>query len=155
MVQSVERALNILEELSCVGKQSEGIGVVRLSKLLGLKCPTTHNILKTLLERKYVEKIAQTGKYRIGKNCYSLAGPKTIIDKLRTVSRIPIQHLAEQIREFVTLVAYHQEERVVICSIETQHLLKVNTDIFANYNAYNTATGRILLSRLNDTELRS
>ena len=155
MVQSVERALNILEELSCVGKRSEGIGVVRLSKTLGLKCPTTHNILKTLLKQKYVEKIAQTSKYRIGKNCYSLVGPKTIIDKLRVVSKIPIQHLAEHIREFVTLVVYHQKERIVICSIETQHLLKINTDIFVDYNAYKTATGRILLSQLNDMELRS
>jgi len=155
MIQSVERALDILEELSRIKDKSKGIGVLELSRLLKLKSPTVHNLLKTLVYRDYVEKVKETNKYRLGANCYNLVKEELISNKLIKVAEPSILSLNRKINESIVLAVYRQGKRLTLSRVESQQPLKVDVDFSVDYNIYVTATGRILLSQLEDKELKN
>lgn len=154
-VQSVERALNILEELSLAKDTSKGIGVLELSRIMRLKSSTVHNLLKTLVHRGYVEQIKGTSKYYLGFSCYDLVSEKLITNRLAKASEADIFNLNQRINESIVLVTYYQGERFIILEVEGQQHLKVNKYFYLTVGAYGTATGRILLSQLSDEELKN
>ena len=154
MVQSVERALNILEELRRIKDESKGIGVLELSRILELKSSTVHNLLKTLLQHQYVEKIEETKKYRLGQSCYNLVKEKLITNRLAKAAEPAMLNLSQKINESIVLAVYSQGERFVISKVESRQPLKVDTSFSLAPDAYGSVTGRTLLSQLTDKELK-
>lgn len=153
-VQSVERAINILEKLSRIRDESKGIGVLELSRILKLKSPTVHNLLKTLVQCEYVEQIRQTSKYRLGSGCYSLVKDRLVTNRLIKISEEALLDFSHKINESIVLAIYHYGERFVVAKVEGRQSLRVDPSFFLKPDAYATATGRILLSLLNDKELK-
>ena len=154
MVQSVERALSILKELSQIEDESKGIGVLKLSRTLRLNSSTVHNLLKTLVRHSYVEKIRETSKYRLGPGCYDLVSEKLITARLRRAAEPVMVNLNRKINESIILAVYHEGERHIIMEVEAQQLLKVDTGFSSTLSAYKHATGRALLSLLTTEELK-
>ncbi len=154
MVQSVERALRILEELGKFRDRTEGIGVLELSRLIQLKSPTTHNLLKTLVHHGYVEKISRTNKYKLGQSCFDLVEQESIIYRLTKASEGSILSLAGKVQESIVLAAHYRGERYVISRVQGQKPLTVDPTVIVKDNIYKTVTGRIILSELPDEELR-
>ena len=70
MVQSLERAFKLIEILDAADSET-GVGVQALSNEVGLKLPTVHNLLKTLIKLGYVKQNSE-GKYILGPKSYSL-----------------------------------------------------------------------------------
>lgn len=66
-VQSLDRALDILEELA---QSRKPLGLSELAREVSLSKTTVHRLLQTLLERGYVEKV-QSGKYVIGPTMFN------------------------------------------------------------------------------------
>ena len=155
MVQSVERALKILEELSKVKDESRGIGVLELSRILKLNSSTVHNLLKTLLQHQYAEKIEETKKYRLGPACYDLVKEKSITSRLAKAAEAALLNLSKKINESIVLAVYHQGERFVISKVESRQPLKVDMSFSLAPDAYRSVTGRTLLSQLTDKGLKT
>lgn len=63
LVQSVTRALMILELLST---EEDGLTLQQLCQELDLKSPTAHNLLRTLMDRGFVDKLDSPVRYRLG-----------------------------------------------------------------------------------------
>jgi len=63
LIQSVLRAADILEVLSSA---PGGLSLGDLCSRLGLKGPTVHNLLRTLMSRRLVERQASPVRYRLG-----------------------------------------------------------------------------------------
>jgi DNA-binding IclR family transcriptional regulator len=61
LVQSLLRGLDILHLL---GDAEGGMRLTDLAELLGVKPPTAHNLLRTLVDRRFVEQ--DGGRYRLG-----------------------------------------------------------------------------------------
>ena len=153
MVQSVGRALRILEELGKSRDKAGGIGVSELSRLIQVKCPTVHNLLKTLVYYGYVEKISQTSKYRLGQGCFNLVEQESIIYRLTKASEEVILSLARKIQESIVLAAYYRGERFIISRVEGQGPLRVDATVVMQGNMYRIMTGRVILSELSNEEL--
>ena len=68
VIQSVDRALDVLEELAKGGTSSS---LALLAERTGLPGPTVHRILRTLASRGYVIKTAR-GEYSIGGAFFAL-----------------------------------------------------------------------------------
>lgn len=69
-IQSVERALNILEFLS---KMQNPVGVAEISEALGINRTTIYGLLNTLITSDYVIRSEVNGKYTISGKMYSLS----------------------------------------------------------------------------------
>ena len=83
-VQSVERALDILEILA---RYKESLRVTDLAKEMRLGITTVHNLLKTLVYRNYVEKDVETLKYKLGKRSFYLSQYYSKNDRLISFKR--------------------------------------------------------------------
>ena len=69
-VQSLERALDILELLS---RSETELGVTEIGPSVGLANGTAHRLLATLTRRGYARQNPQTRKYGIGLRALALA----------------------------------------------------------------------------------
>ena len=150
-VQSVERALNLLELVDAAG--SKGISLSDLSNLAGLKTPTAHNLLNTLLALDYARRSERSKRYRLGPRALALGRGRTAMDRLAAAAKGPIRQLNEAVNETIILAVYSGGQRHTISSLESRRDLRVGAQNGADDHFYNTATGRSLLAQLDAEEV--
>jgi IclR family transcriptional regulator, acetate operon repressor len=151
-VQSVVRAFDILEILYKAENQQDGIGVMAVSKLLGLKLPTVHNLVKTLVELGYAEQL-DDGKYRPGPKAdrFGMKSDSTLLN----IAKPHIDTLMKNVNETTVLIIRHNGLRYTLLQKECKRELKVSADSAPNDNFCGTATGLAILSSLNSKQLNT
>jgi DNA-binding IclR family transcriptional regulator len=147
LVQSVERAMAILEELA---KDKNGCGVTALSNALGLHKSTTHRLLVTLMNKGYVEKDIETDNYRLGIKILTLAGAVFERMDVRTIAKPYIQELSKRTNETVHLAILDHDEAFYIDKVESPRLngIRLHSQIGKRIPLHSTAVGKVLLSDL-------
>lgn len=149
-VQSVARAFDILEILYENENFHNGIGVMAVSKQLGLKLPTVHNLIKTLVELGYAEQL-EDGKYRPGPKADKFGMKSDSI--LLNLAKPHIDNLMTAVNETIVLIIRHNGLRYTLLQRECSRELKVSADSAPNDNFCGTATGLAILSSLNSRQL--
>lgn len=149
-VQSVVRAFDILEILYEDENQQDGIGVMAVSKQLGLKLPTVHNLVKTLVELGYAEQL-EDGKYRPGPKADRFGMKSDTI--LLNIAKPHIDTLMKNINETIVLIIRHNGLRYTLLQKECKRELKVSADSAPNDNFCGTASGLAILSSLSSKQL--
>jgi len=155
MVQSVERALMILDILDKDKNPDEGIGVLALSKAMNLKFPTVHNLLKTLVTLGYAEQIEHNGKYRLGALSMNLGQNFANRKSLIQASELPVIKLRDDLFESVMLVAKIGDECQVLLNCPSLSDLTVRFSVASISNFYTLATGRMVLANMTNEELNT
>ncbi|THE64547.1 IclR family transcriptional regulator [Salinadaptatus halalkaliphilus] len=107
-IQSVERSLEIIEEL----KRQDGAGVSELASAIGVSKGTAHKHLVTLLEHDYVRK--DDGSYHIGPQFLDVGG--YALHQFRGISHIEpkIRELAELTGETVQFSTESRGRSIVL-----------------------------------------
>ncbi|QGU94729.1 helix-turn-helix domain-containing protein [Clostridium bovifaecis] len=152
-VQSVDRAINILEELS---KEKEGLGLTELSQLVGLHKSTTHRLLLTLMERGYVDKNPNSGKYLVGVRTLNLGA--AVLDRMdvKSVARPYVEKLSKETNEVVHLVILDGNEAVYIDKVESpKGSIRMYSQIGRRAPLYCTGVGKVLLTSLDNDTVRA
>lgn len=157
MIQSLERAFMILEVLDAASLKNNGLGAQAISDAVGLKFPTAHNIIKSLVELGYVEQDQNTKRYRLSAKCRQLGrngNPKELLLKAGT----PVmESLAREFDEtaLLTMLLPDQRREVVAESLSSQEL-KVSSKLGIPLDdLYRRVTGRFMLSNMCDDELEA
>jgi IclR family transcriptional regulator, KDG regulon repressor len=144
MIQVIHRALDILELL---GSQPDGkFPLGEISQLLGLHPATCSNILKTLSERGYVERLPARGGYRLGNLASSWKSAAEHDHKLSLVARPVLQALSQELNETALIGVIRGSKRVTLeCAAGNRDLQVRSRQV---RNVYETASGRLLLAYL-------
>lgn len=152
-VQSVVRALTLLELLA---KESNMISLSMLSKKAGLKAPTVHRLLTTLMNKGFVEQDSITLGYRLGIKTFEIGNAALFVNDLRSIARSYLKELSEQINETINLAVLDGTEVVYIDQLESTNMVivKMFARIGSRGPAYCTGTGKVLLADLPSDELR-
>lgn len=149
LVQSVDRAIDILEFLS---EEKRGCGITMISKATGLHKSTVHRLLATLMNKGYVEKDVENDNYRLGTKILYLAS--SVLDRMdiRNVSKPYITELSEQTKEVVHLSILDGDEAVYIDKVESTRLnsVRMHSQIGKRVPLYCTAVGKALLCKYED-----
>jgi DNA-binding IclR family transcriptional regulator len=150
VVQSVDRALSILEVLS---DYENGLGITELSEKIGLHKSTVHRLLSTLIYKGYVEQDKDTNKYKLTLKLFEL-GNKNIekIDVL-SVARPYLKELVEKANEAVHLVVLDGTDIVYIDKVESKNTIRMHSRIGKRSPVYCTAVGKSILAHLTDKEI--
>jgi DNA-binding IclR family transcriptional regulator len=90
MIQVIERAFNILEEL----KAEAPLSLAEISEKTGVHKTTLCNILKTLIKLKYIRKTKHS-EYALDAKLFELAQNSATEEKLLKIGRKSIRKLAE------------------------------------------------------------
>lgn len=151
MIQVINRALDIIEYIAKEPETPKSLSDIANS--LELNAGTCANIIKTLVERNYVEKLDNKKGYQLGKKFSQLSSFKVYTKDLVTVAKPIMEQLTKKLQENTLLGILNGNMRVALLQVQSnQDIQAVAADEKA---AYNTASGRLLVAMLPDVELET
>ena len=144
-IQSLGRAFAIIEEIA---RHREGIGLVDLSKRVGLHNSTTFHLAKTLVALGYVRQERETKRYRIGRPLFALAA--SCLDEIEMVNvATPIlEDLARETGESAHLAVRMGDAVVVIARTSGPGAFQLTDRVGVVRPAHCTALGKMILASL-------
>lgn len=151
-VQSIERALTILNKLS---EYPNGLQVTRLSEQVGLTKSTVHRLLTTLSNMNYVVKDEETDKYKLGLQILFLSRNLLNNNDVITVAKPYLEKLSLEVNETVHLCIENLGEIVYIDKIDSNQAVRMFSRIGSRAPMYCTAVGKVLLSGMDQEKVDS
>ncbi len=143
-VQSVDRALTILEQLARHGEA----GVTELASGLDVHKSTAFRLVATLEMHGLVEQTEDRGKYRLGVGLLRLAGATTarldVVQEARPVSR----KLASDTGETVNIAVLADRAALYLDQVAGPSALQPHNWVGQHIPLHATANGKVLLSGL-------
>ncbi len=149
MIQVVHRALNILEYVAKDGNKPKLMG--QIAQDLDLNTATCANIIKTLVQRGYLEKSDLQKGYIIGPQLKELTGKQQPHVKLIAAASIQMDLISEQLNEKCLLAVLKADKRQVIYKNNCSQVVQATTP--DEKKAYDSSTGRLLVAMLPDEAL--
>jgi DNA-binding IclR family transcriptional regulator len=149
-VQSLDRALDILEALAGAGR---GIGIVDLSARVGLHASTVHRLLATLVMRGYARQSPRSQRYSLGTRVLQLGRSFHDRSDLRQEAHRYLQQLTENSEETANLVMRDGDEVVYIDQVQSPHLVRMFAEIGRRVPLHSTAGGKAILAYWDASEV--
>ncbi len=150
-IQSLERAFAILEE---IGRNRDGINLADLSKAVGLHNSTTFHLVKTMLQLGYVGQVVDSKRYRLGSRIFTLAAGALEENSFLAVATPVLETLTGETGEAAHFAIRTGNQIVVIARTAGSGLLQMVDRNGGQRPAHATALGKVLLSPLNDPQVR-
>lgn len=144
-VQSVDRALDLLEALS--GADGE-VTITALASRTGLHVSTAHRLLATLLRRGYVRQNPDTSRYYAGPKLAVLAEGRSRFGELRLRARSVLHALAESTRETANLSVLDDTAAVYLETVPGPQMVRLFTTVGNRVPLHATGAGKALLAWL-------
>ena len=151
-VQSIERALTILNKLS---EYPNGLQVTRLAEQVGLTKSTVHRLLSTLVSMNYVVKDEETDKYKLGLQILYLSRNLLNNNDVITVAKPYLEKLSLEVNETVHLCIENLGEIVYIDKIDSNQTVRMFSRIGSRAPMYCTAVGKVLLSGMDQEKFEA
>jgi DNA-binding IclR family transcriptional regulator len=140
---AVERALSMLE---AIAQEPEGLSNAEISRKLQIPKSSASYILRTLVQRSYLNRDPQTGKYRVGLKILSLSrGALSGLD-VREVALPIMRHLMEKTNLTCHLAILDGPEAVYIEKVEPQGFIKMDTWVGRRMRVHATSVGKALVA---------
>ena len=148
-VQSVERAVTILEILARAGEA----GVTEMASEIGVHKSTAFRLVSTLEKSGLVEQSEDRGKYRLGVGLLRLAGATTarldVVQEARPICR----KLSSDTGETVNIAVLWDRSAFYLDQFAGASALQPHNWVGQHIPLHATSNGKVLLSGLPDGEL--
>jgi len=155
-IQSVARALNILEVLSKAQGEAQ-LGEMQLGEIAEathLNVSTCHHILLTLMNRSYVAQNKRGRAYFLGPKIHELSSNRARQFSLAERAMPELRHLNIQTGENVHLAVLQGNDLIVLAQLDSPEVVRVNLEAISLTNsAHATAIGKSILAWLPDIEM--
>ena len=145
-VQSLNRALDVLESVAARGGRS---AVGEIAADAGLPVPTTHRLLRTLLDRGYVHQTPDR-RYALGARLVplgTLAGSLVGVD-----AETVLAGLVDDLGETANLAMMSGSRAQYVAQVPGRHTMRMFTEVGRMVDLHSTGVGKALLARLDDDE---
>jgi DNA-binding IclR family transcriptional regulator len=151
VVPAVERAVIILQLLA---QEPNGLTISQITQRLTVPKSTVFTILTTLKQYRLVERVEETGQFRLGMELFTLGS--TVVERLnvRSAAYPTLKRLAQSTGMAVHLGIMDQGEVVYIEKIEDQGPIKISSAVGRRMGIYCTALGKAMLAQLSEAELQ-
>lgn len=150
-VPAVVRALDVLE-LFLDGRTN--LSAPEVATALGLPRTTVHELLATLVEREYVERLPDSAhRFRLGLRVFELGNTYAeALDVVRDGQSV-VDEVAARCGETCQLAVLDGRDVVYVAKADGSHDLRVQAPVGRRFTALRTAAGRVLLAHLPWTDL--
>lgn len=151
LIQSVERAMEIVEALS---GEPAGLGLMELSQRLGLNASTCHHLLQTLAHRGWVEQRPGSRRYRLGVRILQLKHTLAEGLDLAEEGAPYLEQLNALTGEAVHMAVLQGTFLYTVAKLESRHPVRVDSGAVGKSKAAHcTATGKAILAYLPEARL--
>lgn len=145
-VQSLHRALDLLEVLAARGGQ---LPVGEVAATAGLPVPTTHRLLRTLVDRGYVHQTPDR-RYALGARLVPLG---TLAGSLVGVeAEVVLSRLVDELGETANLAMLSGSRAQYVAQVPGRHTMRMFTEVGRRVDLHSTGVGKALLARLDDAQ---
>ena len=151
MINSVEKALKILTELS--NNENEPVTVKNMSEKLELNRSTCSHIIKTLEENGFAERISHHDGYVLGPEAYFLTRFGKYAENTIAICRPVLKWLYKKSGYPVILATIKNEKKFIIDTYDDENKIFRNRQNIRYDDIYRTATGRAILAGMNRDEV--
>lgn len=150
-IQSVDRALSVLEE---VAGEADGLSLSRIAERTGLNASTCHHLISTLVQRGYLIHLSRSRGYALGPKIREI---NDIAEREREPSvllREDLRALGKRLGHGVQLAVLSDTSLMTKLSFSSPTNRVVEPDEIDKMTALHaTATGKAILAWIPDTEL--
>lgn len=140
-VQSVERALDVLEMLAGAGRE---MGVSELGQATDLPYATIHRMAATLLQRGYLHQDPRSRKYVLGSRLIHLGSAAGHM--MGSAARPYLERLVELTGETANLALLEEGYAVYVAQAPSRRMVRTFTEVGNRVSPHSTAVGKVLLS---------
>jgi DNA-binding IclR family transcriptional regulator len=109
-------------------------------------------MLNCLEKRGYITRDPLSGRYGLTLKLYTLAHSHSVMDKMLQAALQPMRELTEAMRESCHLSVLDRGRLLVIAQEESPEPVRLSIEVGAVFDAVRTASGRLLLAQLGETE---
>ena len=142
-VQSLDRALDVLEALGAAGE----LGVSEIASRTGLVVSTAHRLLATLVARGYVAQNPANGRYMLAYKVLELVDAHEAgTAALRAAARPHLERIREATGETANLVVLEADRVVYADQVEGSHSIRMFTELGSSALAHTTGSGKAILA---------
>jgi DNA-binding IclR family transcriptional regulator len=145
-VQSVDRALSVLEILAARGEA----GVTEIAGELGVHKSTAFRLVAVLESRGFVEQLADRGKYRLAFGAVRLAGAAAAQLDITQLGRQVCEALAADLGETVNIAVLDGERAVNISQVRGPAAVSAHNWVGQSTPLHATSSGKVLLAHAPD-----
>ena len=141
-VQSVERALELLEALAEPG---EAKGVSELARATGLPVATIHRLLATMVARGYVRQDTGSHKYTLGSHLIRLG--EAASRDFAQFARPYLTELMEASGETANLAMFEDGQVAYVAQVASRHhRVRMFTEVGRRVNPHTSGVGKVVLA---------
>ena len=141
-VAAAQRSLAILDVLAA----EPTLGTNEIARRVGATASTISRQLGTLVEAGLVERVAATGRYRLGIRLVTLAN--AVLERLdvRSVARPHLEALVAEVGETATLSVTGDPDAVTVDIVRAEHYVQGSSRLGRPSVAHATAAGKVMLA---------
>jgi IclR family transcriptional regulator, acetate operon repressor len=149
-VQSVDRALSILETLS---EDDEGYRLSDLAVRTGLSASTVHRLLATLESRRFVQFDRAQSKWHVGVRSFTV-GASFARRRNFSAQAIPyLRKLRDLTRETANLAMVDDEFVIVLTRMESREIMRSLTQVGGRVPMVTSGVGKAVLATYSDEDV--
>lgn len=154
MVQSLDRALDVLEALA---EADDEITLSQLTERVGLPLGTVHRLLSSLVERGYAAQDRETRLYGPGPRVLEVAARAAANRRfsLSRIARPALQELTSATDETSNLLTLQGDEGVYSEQVSSARLVRMFTEVGQRVPLYCTGGGKAILSGLSPDQIEA
>ena len=147
-VKSADRALAIIDYVS----QRGDFVLSELLRDLGLPRSSAHGLLRTLVDRGWLEHNSTTHRFRLGLRAWSVGrNYRGHLDVARVAAPV-MDKLRDRLGETIQLARLHDIENVYIAISDARRPMRLASSVGMRLHAHATGIGKALLSQLPPAE---
>ena len=150
-VKSLEKALSILRMMI---EESRLLSLTEISRKLDFGKGTVHRILDTLKSHQFVRQDPATLKYGLGPLAVQMRNAVRSEDYIVKIIKPHLKKLSESCPEAISASVLEFNDIRYIARFESREPLRVSIGVGTKFPAHCTATGKVLLSDLNNEQLK-
>lgn len=149
-VQSLTRALSIL---NVIASSTSGLKLTEISKALKLAPSTTHRMLTTLQEERYVQYDRDSTRWQIGIQAFVTGNCFLSSRDLTSVARPYMRRLMEENGETVNLAISEGDEVIYMAQVESREMMRVYSKPGNRVPLHCSGVGKAILMLMKDSEI--
>lgn len=150
VVQSLNRALKLLELLA---EDDDGYRLVDLAERAGLSASTTHRLLTTLEQKRFVQFDREANLWHVGVQCFAVGAAFARRRNIATLAAPVMRRLRDTTGETVNLGLADQGDVVFLGQVESRELMRAMGKPGGRMPLACTAMGQAILAAMTDEDV--
>ena len=152
MIQSVEKAMKILSKVA--DGYPEPVALQVIAAQTGIPKSTCAHILETLCAEGYLRRVSHLRGYVLGAQTFCLTRYGRFAEDLTAICHPLLKWLSRKTGQTALIAVVENCQKYIIDSVDGGNNLFQREANIREDDVYRTATGRVILSRMSEEELR-